>query len=266
MVTILATAGCVSPPTETADNATGIPSGHSSIDTRTISPTQTPTYVFVTTATPYVKIIDDIGGSEGKTQGYRVYSTPTPNPDERSCRIYSINSKSFMNDGTAFTFNLKNSPMYITYTVVPQNITGYKVYTSRYTTKKDEAVYYDTYDPLSYLEITVRNKTSGEIYLQDGFGIDYALYLSRTLKVLDSDDMLIEIKGDRIKGSVNVWVKPVGNFDNPANMTFDSCTYWPQSVRDVTALALITGTPTPTWATPTATTIPVTTQTPSSTS
>lgn len=52
------------------------------------------------------------------------------------------------------------------------------------------------------------------------------------------------MKGNKITATANFWVKPVGNFDNPDNMTFDVCTYWGQT-RDATALAFITSTPTP---------------------
>ena len=138
--------------------------------------------------------------------------------------------------------------MYINYTVTPQNITVNRAATSQYLTKEDVIYHYSTYDPQSYFVITVRNKTSGKVYLEDGFGNDYTMYLNRTLKVLNADDMLIEMKGNKITATVNFWVKPPGNFDNPDNMTFDTCTYWGAAPRDVTAEAIVTGTTTPTWA------------------
>lgn len=144
-------------------------------------------------------------------------------------------------------FNLKNPPMYINYTVIPTNISGIKEVTSQFGSKQVEDIAYNTYDPQSYLEITVSNKTSGEIYLQDGFGTQYTTYLSRTLKVLNTDNLFIELKGNKITATVNFWVKPPGNFDDPDNMTFDACTYWQGSPRDVTAFALATSTATPTW-------------------
>ena len=56
--------------------------------------------------------------------------------------------------------------------------------------------------------------------------------------------MLIEMKGNKITATVNFWVKPQGNFDNPDNMTFDACTYWDVIPRDNTAQAYVTGTTT----------------------
>ena len=55
--------------------------------------------------------------------------------------------------------------------------------------------------------------------------------------------MLIEMKGNKITATMSVWVKPQGNFDDPDNMTFDACTYWQGTPRDVTAVALVTGPP-----------------------
>jgi len=254
-------AGCIAPPQDPLDNVTV---EHTIQKTLTVTAPITTTSQYVTEVTPYVTLIS-LYPTGTPTSGYHIFTTSTPLPEERSCRIFTTTQR-FMYNESAFTFNLKNPPMYINYTVKPQNITGYDVYTSRFGGKKDVAVPYSRYDPQSYLEITARNKNTGEIYLQDGFGKDYSTYLTRTLKVLKQDDLLIEIKGNKIDGTINFWVKPVGNFDNPDSLTFDACTFWEVAPRDNLAMALINGTPTPTWVTPTATTIPTTKQTPSSTS
>ena len=252
-------AGCIAPPQDPLDNVTG---DYTIQKTSTVSITTTPQYV--TEVTPYVTLIS-LYPTGTPRSGYSSFVSPTPLPDERSCRIFTT-TQPFMSTGSAFTFNLKNPPMYINYTVKPQNITGYDVYTYRFGKKGDVAVKYDRYDPQSFLEITVRDKNTGAVYLQDGFGKDYSTYLTRTLKVMKQDDLLVEISGNKMNATINFWVKPVGNFDNPDNLTFDACTYWQVAPRDNLAMALINGTPTPTWVTPTPTTVPVTTQTPSSTS
>ena len=59
--------------------------------------------------------------------------------------------------------------------------------------------------------------------------------------------MLIELKGNKITATVSFWVKPQGNFDDPDNMTFDTCTYWEGNTRSNTAVALVTATTTPSW-------------------
>jgi len=238
IIALLAMAGCVAPPKETS--TTTAVGGGSLIagQSAAITTTSTPA-IYVT---PYMTTVV----AATTTSGYHTFYTPTPSPEESSCRIFTT-TQAFGYNGTAFTFNLKNPPMYINYTVIPTNISVTKAITSTYGSKKDVVINYSTYDPQSYLEIIVRNKETGTIYLDDGFGKDYTTYLNRVLKVMDSDDMLVEIKGNKINATINVWVKPVGNFDNPGNMSFDACTYWPSSTRDVTSLALINGTPTPTW-------------------
>jgi len=254
-------AGCIAPPQDSLDNVTA---DYTLQKTLTVTTPITTTPQYVTAVTPYVTLIS-LSPTGTPTEGYHFFPAPTPFPDERSCRIFTT-TQHFVYNGSAFTFNLKNPPMYINYTAKPQNITGYDVYTSRFGKKQDVAVKYNRYDPQSYLEITVRDKNTGEVYLQDGFGKDYSTYLTRTLKVMKQDDLLVEIKGDKMTATINFWVKPVGNFDNPDTLTFDACTFWDVAPRDNLAMALINGTPTPTWVTPTSTTVPVTTQTPSSTS
>lgn len=238
VVLIFLVAGCIEPPLESPASVTGSPSSPAKIVT-TVATTSPHSYI--TLVTPVITPLE--------TPDYHRFTSPTPLPEEKSCRIYTT-TQTFMYNGSAFTFDLKNPPMYITYTVNPRNITGYDVYTSRYGSKPDVVATYNRYDPQSFLEITVSNKTSGEVYLKDGFGTEYTTYLNRTLKVLSPDDLLVEIKGNKVQATVNFWVKPVGNFDNPENMTFDSCTYWSVAPRDNTAVALVTATTTPSWTPP----------------
>ncbi len=240
VIFLIILAGCVAPPKETPGTTSS--SGSVSVGTETDAApvtTGTPVNVYVTHVTPY----SEISAETTQTSGYSAFLHPTPLAEDRSCRIYS-STQNFLYNATAFTFNLKNPPMYINYSVIPQNVTEKKAVTER-TGSKQEVIYeYSTYDPQSFFIVTVRSKATGEIYLEDGFGTGYTTYLTRTLKVLDSDDMLIEMKGNKITATVNFWVKPVGNFDNSDNMTFDTCTYWGQT-RDATALAFVTSATTP---------------------
>lgn len=243
LIALLILAGCVAPPKETSTAGTSNTNSHSGASpVATTTPPLTPTSgaVYVTVVTPTPAFTSNI-----EPQGYSEFTTLTMPPEDRSCRIFT-HTQTFTHNGTAFTFDLKNPPMYITYKVTPSEIAVRKVSTHSIN-KTEYLLKYNTYDPLSYLEITVKNKETGEIYLQDGFGTDYAEYTTRTLKVLNSADMYIEIKGNQIKGTIEVWVKPVGNFPDPDSMNFDTCTYWSQTTRDNLPIALKTGTPTPTW-------------------
>lgn len=238
IILLIAVAGCVTPPKATTTTSTS--GGYYSTETaaaETTAPSQ-----YVTVVTPYSTGTPDNPSSAGTTS---YVTTPTPNPDERSCLIY-LNKQSYSYNTTAITFDLKNPPMYINYTVVPTNVTVNK-YAKSKTGSNDYVTYtYSDYAPYSWFEITVRNKTSGQVYLQDGFGQakGYSTYTSATLKVLKRDDMLIEFKGNSITASVGVWVKPVGNFDDPQNKTFAECKYWTQTQN---ALTVVTATTTATW-------------------
>jgi hypothetical protein len=237
VIAILVTAGCVAPPKESPVDVTYTYNPDATLSSETTSAAS-----YVTEVTPYVNTRETAVG-QIETQGYHTFVTPTPIPGDKSCRIYT-STQSYLYNGSAFTFNLKNPPMYINYTVTPVNITVNRAATSQYLKKEDVVYQYSTYDPQAYFVITVRNKTSGKIYLQDGFGNDYTSYLTRTLKVLNTDDLLIEMKGNKITATVNFWVKPPGNFDDPDNMTFEACSYWDTTPRENTAIALVTATTT----------------------
>ncbi|MDD5141875.1 hypothetical protein [Methanoregula sp.] len=243
VIALVILAGCVAPPKETStagSSNTNSNSGAPPVAATTLPPTATSGSVYVTLVTPTPAATTTM-----ESQGYSEIVTQTIPPEDRSCRIFT-HTQTFTYNGTAFTFDLKNPPMYITYKVTPSEIEVRKVRTHS-TNKTEYLLEYDTFDPLSFMEITVKNKETGEVYLQDGFGTDYTQYTTRTLKVLNSADMYIEIKGNRIKGTIEVWVKPVGNFADPDSMKFDNCTYWSQTTRDNLPIALETSTPTPTW-------------------
>ncbi len=240
IITMIIVTGCVAPPNDSSTSPTYTYNPAAT----TQAPNQSNSYV---TQVPLYVSTQNAAVCQTQTLAYSVFTTPTPVPEDKSCRIYTT-TQAFLYNGSAFEFNLKNPPMYINYSVTPTNITVNKAATSQYLTKEDVTYQYSTYDPQSYFEITVRNKTSGKIYLQDGFGTQYTTYLNNTLKVLNSDDMLIEMKGNKITATASFWVKPSGNFDDPNNMTFDACTYWQGTPRSNTAVAFVTATTTATWA------------------
>jgi hypothetical protein len=166
----------------------------------------------------------------------------TQAPPDMPCSIYS-KSAAYGYNGSAFTFDLKNPPMYINYTVVPKNVTVNKVYSSKFGTSKEktETATYSDYSTSAWFEVTVSNSATKEIYLQDGFGESkgYPAYLSRTLKVLKSGDLLVEFRGNDIVASATIWVKPQGNFDESRLSEFTNCMYW-EGHRDT----LVTAKPT----------------------
>jgi hypothetical protein len=154
-------------------------------------------------------------------------ATPrTPIPPDITCSIFS-KTAAYSYNGTSISFNQKNPPMFINYTVIPKNVTVNRAYTDT-NTDKTKTLTYSDYSTSSWFEVTVRNKATGEIVLQDGFGSakGYPMYLSRTLKVLKSGDLLIEINGNDIRASVSVWIKPQGNVEESRLMEFTDCAYF----------------------------------------
>lgn len=246
-VLMLLVAGCVTPPSGTANSSTsgGYSGGYSATDVSASETTAFPSYV--TEVTPYTTSKPD---GQSTNAGVNPYATPTQRPEDLSCLIYH-NTQFYSYNSTAVTFDLKNAPMYIDYSVTPFNITVNKVVSSRAISKSSEnevqTYTFSDYAPYSWFDITVRNKNTGEIYLQDGFGREkgYGIYTNATLKpILKTGDLLIEMRGNNITATTGIWVKPTGNFDNPQNQSFAECKYWG---RIQNALPVVTATTTPTW-------------------
>ena len=216
LVAILAllSAGCVAPPKE---NTTFNPLSTSNAN-KNAETTQTPSFVSEVT-------LSDVTATPPAAQGYTTFLPTTQIPADITCRIHSLTL--FGYNGSAFIFNLKNAPMYINYTVVPQNTTVTKVYTNP-NTKKTETLIYSDYSPTSWFEVTVRDNATKELLLQDGFGPKkgYSIYLTRTLKVMKNGDLLVEFRGNDIRAGASVWVKPLGNVDDSRLSEFTDCMYW----------------------------------------
>jgi len=227
IVLLLAIAGCVAPPTETPVTPVDQynPNQFATNTSNTVSSSSYVTEV----------ALSDYAPSTTTSSGYTTFLPTTRIPADITCRIHNINLVGY--NGTAFTFDLKNPPMYINYTVIPTNITVNKVYTDRQTKKTTTATFSD-YSPSSWFEVTVKDNATKEIILQDGFGENkgYTTYLSRTLKVLKNGDLLVEFRGSDIKASAVIWVKPTGNFEESRFSEFTDCTYW-DSHRDTIPIA-----------------------------
>jgi hypothetical protein len=103
--------------------------------------------------------------------------------------------------------------MVINFSVVPTNVTGTKIITEHAGTDIETTteVKFDYFSPLSWFEVTVRNKQTGKILLQDGFNKGYMTSTNRTIKVLNRDNVQIELLGNQITATVDVGVKKDGN-------------------------------------------------------
>jgi hypothetical protein len=245
VIFLIFTAGCITPPQENATKVSGKTS-------TTSAKVTTAEYNYVTE----VPLSDD-AQSTIEPSGYTTFLPTTQIPTDLTCRINTVNLVGY--NGTAFIFDLKNPPMFINYTVVPRNITKTDVITERsgtyvptttvgegYIPKSGKGsvktVTYSDYSPTSWFEITVRDNATNEIILQDGFGETkgYSKYLTQTLKILKTGDILVEFRGNDItKASASVWVKPLGNFNESRFSEFTNCMYW-EGHRDTIALPVTT--------------------------
>jgi hypothetical protein len=239
VILIVLASGCITPPKE---NATILKKGTSSSGGNPLNPATTETPNYVTEVTPYTSLMPT-------TQPHTML-TAAPVPQDIYCRIYSTKN-TYNYNKTAVAFDLKYPPMYINYTVKPSNVTYKDVIDRKITGQGEEEITVDKYSPLSWFEVTVRSKTTPDkIYIQDGFGESkgYTLYLNRTLKIVNRDDMQVEFFGNNITATASVWVKPEGNFNDTSqfNMTTD-CAYFASNPRDVYVIGTPTTTATPTY-------------------
>ena len=239
VILLVAASGCVAPP---KDNKTSSTTGNFFNPGQTNPDVSaTPTSNFVTEVTPFV--------TGTPVSGYRTIPPTTQLPGDTYCRIYTSPKNTYEYNTTAIAFDLQSPPMYINYTVKPSNVTIKKVVDSKLTGGGEQVLTIDTYSPVSWFEVTVRSKSTEEIYLQDGFGAGkgYNTYLNRTLKVLKRDNMQIEFKRNNITATAMVWVKPGNNIDDISqfNMTTD-CAYFDPNPRDFVQVGT-TATPRPTW-------------------
>jgi hypothetical protein len=235
VILFISLTGCVAPPA--APPVTPV----SNYDPNQLATTQTPVpngSGYVTEVTPFVLVT-----AVDTRITYNTLQPVTQTPREKSCRIYT-KTQTYAYNGSAFTYDLKNPPMYINYSVIPKNYTEKRLVTSKTGTRKESVIEIDTYSPYSWLEITIRNKTTGEIYQQDGFGKDHSTYLKNTMKVNKMGDLLIELKGNLITATVDFWVKPDINFEDPQQVNSTVCTEIEQTR---VSLPYTTMTATPTW-------------------
>jgi hypothetical protein len=204
LIFILAVSGCITPPKEAPLNAT-------TTKTKTTAGVTTPivttvlTPVYVTIETPYAT----------PTVAYRTI-TPTISPiKEDYVVIYSIKNQPFTYSKSAVSFDLKNPPMLINFilsnTDITRNISGKsRVLTNEWT--YNTTVYSD---PMAFFEVTVREKSTGNIVLQDGFGQSkqYGTGNPRYLTVYRAGNYLIEFGGNKVTASVDLSVKREGNIN-----------------------------------------------------
>jgi len=203
LVAVVIAAGCVG-------------GNQNSVSTTTTQITTPSDQRYVTDVTPFLTITP--------TNIARQTSQPiTPVPEDLTCLIYST-TQSFTRNKTAIAFNLLNPPMYFQF-----NVSNFPmICRTKVVTLKDgseEIIKYTEIDPASFFKITVRDKSTGEIYLEDGFGKDTG-YHTGSFKLMKRGDLLIEFSGNMITADVGIWAKPIGNFNDTSKFDYRGCINW----------------------------------------
>jgi hypothetical protein len=229
LILVIAAAGCIEPPKAGGSSllkptASKTPSGIYNPINPGVTPT-TPPQLYVTVVTPFEPVTQPV--PVVTTQGYSVFPIPSPVPEDLTCLIYTT-TQPYAYNASAFSFNLQNPPMYIDYSVSPQYITRTQLDDLRSSSQEGISFTSTDFSPDSFFLVTVRDKTTGEIYLKNGFGPaqGYSRNVEGTIKVLQNDNLIVEFSGNQVTATANIWVKPLGNFENIQNLTFSSCKYW----------------------------------------
>jgi len=204
LIFILAVSGCITPPKEAPLIATTTKTKTTSIVPTSIV-TTVPPPVYVTIETPYAT----------PTIAYWTI-TPTVFPiKDDYVVIYSLKNQPFAYSKSAVSFDLKNPPMQIDYSLSVTNVTRNLEGNSRVLTNEWTTYQTNNYDPMAYFEVFVREKSTGNIVLQDGFGQSkqYGNENIRRLTVYRSGNYIIEFNGNMLSANVNLSVKREGNIN-----------------------------------------------------
>jgi len=187
IILVLLTAGCArlpDVPVPDTPGATTTPGGGG-------RPTPTLTPVAVTPATPYPTETP----TEPQSPTYR--RPPEPEPPRNFTTVYV---DTFKPNYTTFawTYTLTEPPMIIALDIVPEYASHTKTTTSQYGSKEEETVTAEYISPTSWMEITIRNRDTGDVVAQDGFNRVYSTELHREVFVRHAGTLLIELTGNNV--------------------------------------------------------------------
>jgi len=202
----ICSAACVAPPS--SGNQTSIFWGSGSGQVTTTTTSETPEYV--TLVTPY-------GWTPPPT------SVPvTTKAAEDWVHIYSVDQNFTYEKTVAVAYDLKNPPMVVNFSVKPVNVTRNITVTEHYGTNIETERTYQVsqFHPLAYFEVTVRNRSDGQIVFQDGYsnsnagGRQYSADLNQTYKITKYGDLLVELRGNWVNVNLTMQVEREGNINS----------------------------------------------------
>ena len=192
MILVLASAGCAEMP---ASNDPGWSGG--------LSPEEQggedddPGYL--TPATPYPTAT---GSMAGPTLSRPTETQPTQDPYVTLFNKTIEFSPAHLRD--AYSFNLTAPPLIIEFDVEPKMITREKHTTSDYGKKKDIVVKQEYPSEDSWFLVTIRERESGKIVAEDGFGKGFGTATDKRIYRGERGDYLIELSGNEAKVHVTM--------------------------------------------------------------
>jgi len=197
LVTGVLVGGCIAPPRETAGSVSpGGDGAGKSVATATQTQAVIDTRV-VTRATPFpTPTLPETPVSFSKL--------PEPSFEPTVYKLVYQNVIPFANNATAYGVKLENPPLFIEICISPKMVTRNIWYESRYTTRDDVYTQQTVISPNAYLEVSVRDRVSGNVVASDGFARRYSVDTYRVIPIRSAGDYLVEFSGNDIVATVQM--------------------------------------------------------------
>lgn len=133
--------------------------------------------------------------------------------EEGYVTIYSLTHQKVSQVLPFVSFSLLNPPLVIDYDVTPTNATDikYMEYKEIATVHQENLVIQRPFEDTWFMVI-VRNKDTGQLVTEDGFGRTYSYQSPRQLVLRENGNYSFEFTGDFAKLDLTMKVKQAGNF------------------------------------------------------
>ena len=183
------------------------------LPTLTPAPTQKPTPV----PTPQYVTVESIRKEPDTSpkSNKNLFEKPAPPPNisydsNEYLTIFKNNQSHTLDNSFKISFDLKNPPMVIRYTVIPHNITDTKWFEPRDFEKKIDTAVVTRPDEFSWFEVTISNESG--VYDTQGWGRLYGNPLTSQEIVIRNPGMYqIVFSGQNVIARYEVLVKKEGN-------------------------------------------------------
>jgi len=133
--------------------------------------------------------------------------------EEGYVTIYSLANQKVSQALPLISFSLLNPPLVIDYNVTPVNTVDvkYMVYKEVSTVYQENVPIVRPYED-AWFEVIVRNKDTGQIVTEDGYGRTYSFQAPRQLVLRECGNYSLEFTGGFAELDLSVKVKEDGNF------------------------------------------------------